>query len=122
MMNESFDRHGSDGFVESRQLYYAAIIPSLRQAAFEKGYALALHGSLVKDLDLIAVPWVAEAVDSFRLASTLAERIGATITSQCTDMPHGRISFTIEMPRFGELVAPGYIDLSVMPTLPRKDS
>jgi hypothetical protein len=40
---------------------HAAIIESMRAIAREHGWALAVHGTLVRDIDLIAVPWVEEA-------------------------------------------------------------
>lgn len=46
---------------------YALLIPSLMKAGREVGYALAVHGSLARDLDIIAVPWTDEAVSAERL-------------------------------------------------------
>jgi len=41
-------------------VYCAAMYPGLAKIFQKHGYALAVHGSLAKDLDLIAVPWVSE--------------------------------------------------------------
>ena len=38
-------------------VYAAALYPDLAEIAREHGYALAVHGSLARDFDLIAVPW-----------------------------------------------------------------
>ena len=37
---------------------YPAILPTLKGVAHEHGYAVAVHGSQARDLDVIAVPWV----------------------------------------------------------------
>ena len=36
--------------------FYAALWNDLRQAAMDKGWALALHGSLASDMDIMAMP------------------------------------------------------------------
>lgn len=41
---------------------YASYLPSLMKIANGCGYALAVHGSMKRDLDLIAVPWVKNAM------------------------------------------------------------
>ncbi len=41
--------------------YMVGIYPQLVEEARRHGYALAPHGSLQRDLDLIAVPWSEEA-------------------------------------------------------------
>lgn len=40
-----------------KPMVYACILENLRRIAANCGYALAVHGSLVRDLDLIAVRW-----------------------------------------------------------------
>lgn len=46
---------------------YAALIPVLVEAAREAGYALAVHGTLARDCDLVAAPWTDEAWSAERL-------------------------------------------------------
>lgn len=110
-------------------LYQDALVKA-RAVARECGYALAVHGSQMRDLDLIAVPWVAEAEP----AEVLAERIraavkGAWSTGTQTGEwevpgPHGRRSWAIALSHstaLGDAMAAmkqpshPYIDLSVMP-------
>ncbi len=50
---------------------YEKLIGPLREKARELGYALAVHGSLVRDIDLIAVPWISGAVQPYVLAEAL---------------------------------------------------
>jgi hypothetical protein len=39
------------------------LLPALREVARRFGYALAVHGSLEWDIDLVAVPWCENAPD-----------------------------------------------------------
>lgn len=42
-------------------VYAAALYPDLAVICIKHGYALAVHGSLARDFDLIAVPWASQA-------------------------------------------------------------
>jgi hypothetical protein len=100
----------ADGFVASRVTFYAALYPALREAAHHAGYALALHGSLAKDLDVVAVPWVSAAVPAEELVRVLCEAAGGFVDARgSTQQPHGRRSWTIHLGTSG-----GYVDLSVI--------
>ncbi len=44
-----------------KAIFYATIYEDLKRAAKECGWALALHGSLNNDMDLMAMPWVEDA-------------------------------------------------------------
>ena len=44
-----------------RATFYASIWDDLRNAAFDCGWALGLHGSLAKDMDIMAMPWTEDA-------------------------------------------------------------
>lgn len=98
---------------------YAALIGPLRAKARELGYALGVHGSIKRDIDLIACPWTSEAVAPDVLAEAMrveAERVigfavyGADDTWPRLGKPHGRLCWTIHFNGT-------YIDLSVMPCL-----
>lgn len=98
-----------------RTCFYAALYPKLREVARQHGYALCLHGSLVKDLDVLAVPWVEEAAPAEKLVAALVDRTGGHLLQQndkryATSKPHGRTAWTIML-----LGGGGYVDLSVMP-------
>jgi hypothetical protein len=81
------------------------------------GYALAPHGSMARDIDLIAVPWTEDAVSGSELVRViaemcngyLAERTSAGGRPKPTVKPHGRRAWSIH------LGGGAYIDLSVMP-------
>ena len=87
-------------------LYASFLVPRAR----DLGYSLCIHGSMSRDLDLVAVPWTDDAVGADELARSLAEEAGGAITDPAVDRPHGRRAWVIH------LGSGPYIDLSVMPT------
>lgn len=112
-----------DGYVSSAMTFYAVLYAEVRRTAFEKGYALALHGSLQKDLDVIAIPWVESASSEDDLVKAICETAGGFISPQdgkCPGLkPHGRHAWTIHLGGCSATEPPEkratYIDLSVMP-------
>ena len=103
---------------------YELLIEPLRAVARSHGYALAVHGSLVRDIDLIACPWTREAASAKALADAIeaeARRVnGRAFPLPHEDdewyragkpglKPHGRLCWTFH------LGGGPYIDLSVMP-------
>lgn len=100
-----------------------ALYPLLLQVAKRHGYALAVHGSLHRDFDLIAVPWVEEASDALALIRAI-KKATRTVTMHedverlvrdCkpTKKPHGRVGYSLHVTNFGMYA--GYLDISVMP-------
>ena len=94
---------------------YAYLIPLISSAAFRVGYAIAVHGSMRNDLDLLAAPWTDAAVSAEELLSAIRAGIGFTADDIHTrahgpeQKPHGRLAWII--PLHGGCA----IDLSVMP-------
>lgn len=99
---------------------YQKLLPIIRVIAKEHGYAIGLHGSTERDLDLIAAPWIANA----STAETLAEAVRAAVNGHIsareganpTVKPHGRLAWAIR-PLDNNPHAELYIDLSVMPVV-----
>ena len=56
---------------------YVVLYHSLCDVARKYGYALAIHGSVVTDLDLIAIPWVDETCSAEELKDFLMNHIEA---------------------------------------------
>lgn len=89
---------------------YAAI----RDAAKKCGFAIGVHGSQARDIDLIAVPWTDEATDQKTLAFAVAASIDGYIKNPDapnrfdSDKPHGRVSVVI-------FTCGTYIDLAIFP-------
>jgi hypothetical protein len=96
----------------------ASILPAVREAAKFNGYAVAVHGSLKRDIDLIAVAWTDQAKPVGDLVRAIQGAVGGIlgnciVLSGPNQKPHGRLSHTLVRPGFA-----GEIDLSVIP--PRK--
>jgi hypothetical protein len=102
---------------------YNELIGPIRQVAKKFGYAIGLHGSLARDIDLIAVPWTEDAVDPEILATGISYVVKAFNKDSYMRMhgpehdkppkPHGRLCWSI----FATSIT--YIDLSVMPRIPK---
>lgn len=90
---------------------YACLYQRLAQVARDHGYALAMHGSLVADLDLVAVPWTPDAVSDMALASALAAAVpGSLHADQWTQPRPGGVKKHII-----HLGGGPYLDLCVTP-------
>lgn len=102
---------------------YAVIYPALRNVALAHGYALAIHGSMIRDFDLIAVPWTDQARDPVELIRALkAECAGVFNHSDFDELipdgtpttkPHGRKAWSIHLTNDGAFGP--YLDIAVMP-------
>jgi hypothetical protein len=94
---------------------HAAILPRLVQVGVDCGYAIAAHGSLRRDLDIIAVPWVEWTVPANDLINELAKVCNGRITDKPLKHPHGRLSFQIHLGEIkqGPYNSDPYIDISV---------
>ena len=108
---------------EELAAFFASRIPAIREAAREQGYAIGLHGSMRRDLDLIAVPWREGASDKDVLAHAIA--VAACGITRDGDhrwevKPLGRLATSLPCcwpSWYGEAGA-GHIDLSVMAPQP----
>jgi hypothetical protein len=56
---------------------FACLYPALCDIARQNGYALAIHGSVTSDLDLIAVPWTETACEAENLMQAIMQKLGA---------------------------------------------
>lgn len=102
------------------------LIEPLRVVARALGYTLAVHGSLRRDIDLIAVPWIESAAAPDELAAAIRGAAHAITgcafwlddpTARPSDYtrrfpepkPHGRLGWSIHIGGYGT-----YIDLSIL--------
>lgn len=102
------------------------------------GYALAIHGTVTADLDLIACPWTTQAASAHDLKEAMMRHIGAcgyadmlkrdtcltedqineivareeNKNADFTEKPHGRLAWNLY------LYEGTKVDLSVMPRTP----
>lgn len=108
--------------MKSIAIYYLKLLDVIRPVALEHGYAIGLHGSLERDLDLIAVPWIKDAKPPRELVEAIARRISGRLQANIANdeyhkagcpgaKPHGRLTWSL-------YVGGGpYVDISVMPML-----
>lgn len=92
-------------------VYAAALYPGLAVIARRHGYALAVHGSLQRDFDLIAIPWVDECSDPQKVVDEFCEDFCIRQIGRIGEKKHGRRAWTISI---GHGVCS--LDLSFMPT------
>lgn len=96
------------------------LLPAMRLAARGCGYAIAVHGSLARDIDLVAIPWTAQAQKPEflveRLCGVIAGVLGRAVrVGEWGERPHGRQAVTIITPGDAE------VDLSIMPCMSAED-
>ncbi len=91
-------------------LYAAALYPELCLIFRRHGYALAVHGSLARDFDLVAIPWTEEVSAPDDVLREVMEVFAVKIIGAPELKPHGRLAYTLSV-GFGECAA----DVSFMP-------
>lgn len=105
--------------------FFQSRLPAIREAARALGYALGVHGSMRRDFDLIATPWVDEYSTPDALAHAIANAACGITRQGNYDWevkPHTRIATSIPVcwPQWYGEPGCGHIDLSVV--LPKKVS
>ena len=131
------DRRPSEDHIRRAHELVRILLPALREIARQHGYALAVHGSLERDIDLVAIPWRESATSASRLMRQIFTACDAIMGSatgpqgwtefQNRPAPsgalpnpdvkaHGRLAWSI---LFG---SGPYLDISVMPiVVPQKN-
>lgn len=94
-------------------------IAAATNVARQLGYAIGVHGTQLRDLDLIAVPWTDEAVPAAELVESIAYAIPGVTHVKSEKKPHGRLGWTI-LPLYRWGIDSWYVDISVMPRRRRR--
>lgn len=89
---------------------YCALYPSLAIIARKHGYALAIHGTLGRDMDLICVPWAGVVSEPCSVVKEIVDTFAIVQVGEPTNKNHGRVAWTISVGH-GECA----IDLSFLP-------
>ncbi len=98
--------------------WYAATYTQLERIAWRHGYCLALHGSMGRDVDMLAAPWTKDADSPERLVRAFIKAIykgqdKAWLKDRVPEQkPHGRIAYSFHLGSSG-----CYVDVSIMPRL-----
>ena len=100
-----------------RPAFYASMYEDIRKCAMDLGWAVALHGSLKSDMDIMAMPWTNDAVLFTKLVCSISRLFDGNSMSELysisyNEKPHGRIVATI--PIFGDF----YLDISTIEAVP----
>ena len=96
-----------------RPAFYASMYEDIRKFAMDNGWAVALHGSLSSDMDIMAMPWAETAIGFEKFIAKIADLFDDNILSAnylitFNEKPFGRTVATI--PIWEDF----YIDISTM--------
>jgi hypothetical protein len=85
---------------------YAYYFEALKDIAKEHGYNLVVHGSMARDLDLIAIPWIDEPKPELELINSISKYMNGWTTDAPAlflhgKLPGGRNTYIIQLNRGG---------------------
>jgi hypothetical protein len=89
---------------------YAALYPDLAEIARKHGYAMAVHGTMGRDLDLICVPWTLDASAPSDVVDEIVRTFKIEVATGPSLREHNRQVWGISI-MFGEC----FLDLSFTP-------
>jgi len=103
-------KHKESVTTNGRAVFYAAMWEDLRKAALEVGWALALHGSLASDMDIMAMAWTEGAVRPLEMILALKKCFDKPKEIHLTEtsMPNNRMVYTLS------IWADFYLDINVI--------
>lgn len=102
----SYERD-ADIFELTEKLSQPDIVYVVREIGRRIGWAIGTHGSMSRDIDLIAVPWTSDAKPAEDLVSAIQDFTGYTpIGTGLTPMPGGRQAILLKDPKAVRLDAP----------------
>lgn len=93
-------------------VYAGALYPDLARIFLDSGYALAIHGSLQRDVDLVAIPWIEKPESIENILKEIVSKFAIKTIDEPENKQHGRIAYTLSI-GFGDCA----IDLSFMPII-----
>lgn len=105
---------------------YTLFYEDLKVIAKQHGYNLVLHGSLHRDLDLIAIPWVNDPKPEFEMIQAFDDYLRGFHYSDVdrynfSVLPGGRSSYIINLNRgdkrgeWNQFDSQYYLDISITP-------
>ena len=78
-------------------VYTAAMYPDLCEIFHRHGYALAVHGSVARDLDLIAIPWVKSPSTATKVLIEVTKKYAVRLIGKPETRFHGRKIYTFSI-------------------------
>ena len=96
-----------------RPIFYAHVYQQLQEIGREHGYNLLIHGSMNRDMDLVAVPWVNDPKPHLELLQQIEKHLNGVYHTEISEylftmLPGGRSSYVINLNRGGRFN--GYVD------------
>lgn len=121
--------------VHAKPSLYAFYFEGIKEIGKNYGYNIVLHGSMNRDLDLIALPWFDYVGDKIKMLNNIAEFIGGKLVFEPEEnllnfakSHHGRMQYVININRNLKIGLQGisvaiekyndpqyYIDISIFP-------
>lgn len=121
--------------IHAKPSLYAFYFEVVKEIGLKYGYNIVLHGSMNRDLDLIAIPWQEVIGDKIQMVNEVAEALGGHILFELDEdrirfrkKYHGRESWVININRTVKAKYTGmvtefiehqdpqyYIDISILP-------
>lgn len=117
--------------IHAKPSLYAMYFLQLKEIALKYGYNLVIHGSMNRDLDLVAIPWQEEIKGHLDMIMEMCHYLGGWIEGAefggkwypCAVTHHGRMQYVINLNRGGKRTnyedPQYYVDISVIPTADR---
>ncbi len=93
-------------------MYAACVYPDLAEITRKHGYALAVHGSLARDFDLIAIPWIETPSSHSEVIAAITQEFAVTLIEETPKRKGCRDVYTLSW--MGE----AYMDFSFICTAP----
>ena len=88
---------------------YCSMYPKLAEIARSHGYAMAVHGSMASDFDLICIPWVDKPGTPFDVIESILDKFALKLIGDGPTMRlHNRQVWTLS------ISGKSYLDLSFM--------
>lgn len=114
--------------IKAKPHFYACCFLQLVTIAHDLGYNLLMHGSMNRDFDLVAVPWVDDPGSHMELLKSFCSFLNIPKDENADDfmfglLPGGRSSYVINMNRECKMVddvwvdAQYYLDISITPLI-----
>lgn len=94
---------------------YACMYPDLAAIARGHGYALAAHGSMARDFDLVCIPWIEKPSEPAEVVNEIVATFALTVIGEPDIKHHNRLVYTLSL-SYGEC----FLDLSFMPTVQKE--
>jgi len=113
--------------IKAKPHFYAVCLKPMQEIAKGMGYNLIVHGSMDRDLDLVAIPWINEPKSEVELIQTLDVYLkGIRYSDESalsgymhSILPGGRHSYVINLNRGGAFNSytdeQYYLDISITP-------